>query len=248
MAASAFSNGKYYLNIRSGYMAPVTLHCSYGDRGETVTFYILDGSDAFDLTGAVVSVHGTRKDQANFGPFACTVSEDSVSFKLQSSMTAVEGAGIAELVIAKGGVTIGTCNFAILVEKSAFPTSVTYDSDPSVYEDIFRYVISSQSTIVDNTIAAANSYAKSYTDGKISTEKAQREAADASEVTKREAADTALSNRISNLVVAAGGSNITEVVDARVNFAGVSQTTLLKRLKLFLEYDVIETVNEVTYG
>lgn len=248
MAASAFSNGKYYLNIRSGYMAPVTLHCSYGDNGEIITFYILDGSEPYDLSGAVVSLHGIRKDQANFGPIACSVSEDSVSFALPSSMTAVVGAGIAELTISKSGTVIGTCNFAILVENVAFPTSVTYDSDPSVYQDIFNYVVSSQSTIVDNTLTAAARHAESYTNGKISTEKAQREAADASEKTQRENADTALSNRISNLVVAAGGSNITEVVDARVNFAGTSQGSLFNRLKLFLEYSVIETVNEVTYG
>lgn len=137
---SELANSHYYLNIRSGYMAPVTLHCSYGDSGETVTFYIFDGGDAVSLDGATASVHGTRRDGANFGPFSCTCSGNKVSFQLQSSMTAVEGGGIAEITISKNGSTIGTANFGILVENATFPNGVSYDTDPSVYMDILKYV------------------------------------------------------------------------------------------------------------
>lgn len=234
---SELVNSKYYLNIRSGYMAPVTLHCSYGDSGETITFYIFDGGQAFNLAGSTVSLHGTRRDGASFGPFACSVDGNSVSFTLQSSMTAVEGGGIAEFTITKSGTTIGTCNFGIMVENATFPNGVAYDTDPSVYQDILKYVQSSQATAIQSAVSIANGNAQEYTDSKITTEK-----------NAREAADTALSNRISNLVISAGGSDITEVVDARTNFAGVAQTALVDRLNLFLEYDVVETISEVVYG
>lgn len=141
-------NSRYYLNIRSGYMAPVTLHCSYGDSGETVTFYIFDGGDELTLTGSTVSLHGTRKDGASYGPIACTVSGNSVSFKLTSAMTGAEGGGIAEFTISKNSTTIGTCNFGVMVEDAVFPNGVSYDSDPSVYQDILKYVQSTSSGIV----------------------------------------------------------------------------------------------------
>lgn len=151
MATTTFTDSKHYINLRSGYMAPVTLHCSYGDSGETVYFYVFDGGTEFDLTNAIVSVHGTRIDGANFGPFACSISGNKVSFKLQSSMTAVEGSAIAEFVIAKNGVTIGTCNFGILVENATFPNGVTYDTDPSVYQDILSYLQGSMSALKAET-------------------------------------------------------------------------------------------------
>lgn len=226
---------KYRLNIRSGYSAPVTIHCSYGDSGEQVTFYIYDGDEILDLTGASVTVHGTRKDGANFGPFACTTSpKNIVKFNIQASMTAVAGSAIAELTIVNEGVSIGTCNFGILVENATFPTGVSYDTDPSVYQDILKYTQTSQSAWINSAVNSSNNYAKTYTDGKIATEKAARESA-----------DTALSNRISNLVVNAGGSAITEVVDARANFAGTALTALKDRLDLFLEYDSVDD-NEVS--
>lgn len=150
------ANRKYYLNLRSGYMAPVTLHCSYGDSGETITFYILDGGDDVDLTGASVSIHGTRVDGANFGPFICTVEGNSVSFELQSSMTAVEGGGIAEFIISKNGATIGTCNFGILVENATFPNGVAYDTDPSVYQDILKYVQSIPASLTSDYTSKIN--------------------------------------------------------------------------------------------
>lgn len=58
----------------------------------------------------------------------------------------------------------------------------------------------------------------------------------------------ALDERISNLVVEAGGSDITEVVDARMSFGGVAQTVLKDRIDLFLEYDVVEATSEVLNG
>lgn len=195
---SELVKSKYYLNIRSGYMAPVTLHCSYGDSGQEITFYIFDGGDPVALDGASATIHGTRRDGANFGPFNCTCSGNSVTFTLQSSMTAVEGGGIAEIAISKSGVTVGTCNFGILVENAVFPNGVAYDTDPSVYQDILKYVqgISGNLTTDYNL--------------KIST------------VNNRV---TSLSTRVDNIVATAGDGN-TEIVDARMGYDDTSYTSL----------------------
>ena len=171
---SELVNSKYYLNVRSGFMAPVTLHCSYGDSGESVSFYIFDGSEKFNLAGSSVSIHGTRRDGANFGPFSCTTSDTNrVTFTLTSTMTAVEGGGIAEFVISKSGSTVGTANFGILVEKAVFPNGVAYDSDPSVYQDILRYVQTSEASInsrISNIVAQAGDDNTEIVDARLDAE------------------------------------------------------------------------------
>lgn len=205
-------HSKYYLNIRSGYMAPVTLHCSYGDSGETVSFYIFDGTEKLDLTSAVASVHGTRIDGADFGPFACTISDgNKVSFTLDSAMTAVEGSAIAEIVITSGGATIGTCNFGILIENAVFPNGVAYDNDPAVYQNILKYV----------QTMAANTKSELRTEylGKIS-----------SEASARQSADNTINNTISTLsqrveTAISGASEDDELTDIRVGYESGGETT-----------------------
>lgn len=226
---------KYYLNIRSGYMAPVTLHCSYGDSGQEVTFYIFDGSSTLDLTGATVSIHGIRKDGANFGPFSCTTDGNAVTFSIQSAMTAVEGGSIAEFVITKSNTTIGTCNFGILVENAAFPNGVSYDTDPSVYYDILKYVQQMDSIITNRVDAHERS---------TSTQIANHEAAVSTRMTNHEATvatqisdfETEVNNTVSQIIASSGNDN-TEIVNARMIFDGTSKSTLKLRLNQFLEYD-----------
>lgn len=214
--ASELVKSKYYLNIRSGYMAPVTLHCSYGDSGQEITFYIFDGGDTVALDGASATIHGTRRDGANFGPFNCTVSGNSVSFILQSSMTAVEGGGIAEFVFSKSGLTVGTANFGILVENAVFPNGVSYDSDPSVYQDILRYAQ-----------GLAGNLTADYT-AKIAQESASRVAGDAntsSQISSVSNQLSSLSSRVDSIVATAGDGN-TEIVDARSGYDDTSYTSL----------------------
>ena len=182
-------------------MAPVTLHCSYMDSGQTITFYIFDGGDELDLTAAAASVHGIRFDGVNYGPYTCTINGNAVSFQLQSAMTAVVGSSIAEISITKGSTTIGSCNFGVLVENATFPNGVAYDTDPSVYYDILQYT---QSGMAE---------ARAYVQDRVNSEKIAREAA-----------DTALSTRIDNLSTGDPADN--EIVDARTGYDNTSYTNL----------------------
>lgn len=134
------STKKYKLNIRQGYMAPITLHCSYGDSGETVTFYVFDGSNELDLTNYTATVSGTKIDGSTFGPTSCRISGNSVTFTLTSDITQVEGSATAQITITSGSTIIGTCNFGISVENMDFPYGVSYDSDPAVYHSIVNYI------------------------------------------------------------------------------------------------------------
>lgn len=169
---SELVSSKYYLNVQSGTMAPVTLHCSYGDTGRSVSFYIFDGGDEFDLTGSTVSLHGTRHDGASFGPISCTVSDtNKVTFSLTTSVTGAEGGGIAEFTITKNGTTIGSTNFGIMVEDCAFPNGVAYDTDPSVYMDILHYVQSTCSTL-QNYVDSSVSDIRTYVDSTVIPEEA----------------------------------------------------------------------------
>lgn len=205
-------NTKHYLNVRSGYMAPVTLHCSYGDIGEQITFYIYDGDNVLDLGSAVASVHGTRIDGANFGPFVCSITDkNKVTFVLDASMTAVEGSAIAEIVITSGNVTIGTCNFGILVENAVFPTGVSYDSDPSVYNDILTYVQTIPATVKANL--------REDLMDQIGNEKTARSAGDATLNNQI----SALSRRVETAI--SGTTEDSEVIDIRNGYDNKDYTS-----------------------
>lgn len=154
----------YDLNIEPGLSAPVTIHCSQYDTGREIVFNLLNGGSSYTIpSGAAISVHGIRRDGANFGPFSCTYSGSNVRFTLQDSMTAAKGSAIAEVVISKSGQTVATANFAIMVEAATFPNGVTYDTDPSVYADILRYVMEGNS----EDISSAFNAAKQYTDNLV---------------------------------------------------------------------------------
>ena len=129
------------LNLIPGIQTPTTVHLSAGNVGDTIKFHLYKGSEVFDASGYTVSVHGIRADGGVFGPFPVTTYDgtNEVTFAVRSEMTAVSGAVVAELTIASNSAIVGTANFALLVENAAFPAGVTYDTDPSVYQQILAY-------------------------------------------------------------------------------------------------------------
>ena len=189
----------HVINIQPGVSAPLVIHCSQGDTGTQINLTVVNGDEEFDCSSYACSVHGVRSDGGNWGPITCTVSGSTVCFSLTSAMTAVAGSCLAEVSIG----TVGTANFALLVENATFESGVTYSNDVSVYQNILTAVQTG-----------------------ISNETAERVAAVETEKNERVAADNSLSSRISqndarinNLVGNTGNSN-SEIVDARVGVDG----------------------------
>ena len=185
----------HILNIVPGMSAPVVVHVSQGDSGVELEFVLVNGSEIFDPTGTVISVHGIRQDGTGWGPVACAREDGKIKFTLPDAATAVKGSGMAELSISNGEETVGTTNFAILVETATFPQGVTYANDVSVYEAILAYVDQMGEQTVQNVEAD------------LAAEIANRQAADAvlqqninSEASTRAGADTTLQTNLNNAV------------------------------------------------
>ena len=185
----------HILNIVPGMSAPVVVHVSQGDSGVELEFVLVNGSEIFDPTGTVISVHGIRQDGTGWGPVACAREDGKIKFTLPDAATAVKGSGMAELSISNGEETVGTTNFAILVETATFPQGVTYANDVSVYEAILAYVDQMGEQTVANVEAD------------LAAEIANRQAADAvlqqninSEASTRAGADTTLQTNLNNAV------------------------------------------------
>lgn len=192
---------KRILNLIPKTSAPVTIHVSQGNVGETIEFTLVKGDELFTATSNLTAtVHGVRSDGANFGPYTCTLNESKVSFTLKSAMAAISGAAVAEIVLVNANNRrVGSSNFAILVEDSAFPVGVTYSNDTSVYEAILTYV--------QGAVASMNT---DLTD----------------EISARTNADSALNTRIDNIIAPSGGApSAAEVQDIRVKVDGTTATS-----------------------
>lgn len=127
----------HIINIQPGVSAPLVIHCSQGDTGSVINLTVVNGDETFDCSSYVCSVHGVRSDGANWGPYPVTVNGSTVSFPLRPAMTAIAGPCLAEISVG----TVGTANFAILVENATFGVGVTYTEDVSVYQNILNYVM-----------------------------------------------------------------------------------------------------------
>ena len=128
---------KHTIDIQPGISAPTVVHCSCGDFDSVIMLEVTNGGELFDCSSYVCSVHGVRSDGANWGPFPVTVSGSTVSFPLKPVMTVIAGPCLAEITIG----TVGTANFAILVENATFSLGVTYTEDTSVYQNILNYIM-----------------------------------------------------------------------------------------------------------
>ena len=142
----------HVINIQPGVSAPLVIHCSQGDTGSVINLTVVNGDETFDCSSYLCSVHGVRSDGANWGPYEVTVSGSTVSFSLRQEMTAVAGPCLAEITIG----TVGTANFAILVENATFSLGVTYTEDVSLYQSILNYIMGAAQDIKTEATASVN--------------------------------------------------------------------------------------------
>lgn len=206
----AILNQKAVINVVPGVAAQTVVHLSQGNVGDTVELSVYADSEPFNTSPLVASVQGVRKDGTGFGPIACVTGGNLVRFTVASAMTALEGPVLAEVTFSNGSATVGTANFAMLIEQGTFPNGPTYDTDISVYQQILAYVQSypamDQSRI--NTAVAAEAAERRAADNTlqaaIEAEATARNTADQelqqnieAEAQERRNADTALSGAIS---------------------------------------------------
>lgn len=219
----AISTQTQNLNLIPGKSAPVVVHLSQGNVGNTVQFYLYDGDNPYYPTNVSIAVHGVRADNTVFGPYAVSATSGSnlVSFTIVSAMASVNGAAIGELVLTDSNQNqIGSANFGMLVEETPYSSSVTYEDDLSIYQRILAYV-QSRSADLQNEITA-------------------RQNAVEAEAQARQSSDASLQAQI-NQYVTPSTEQPTEVINARVGNDGVTFTNLREAITVpdsFAEYTI----------
>ena len=232
------------LNLIPGKSAPVVVHLSQGNVGNTVQFYLYDGDNPYYPTNVSIAVHGVRANNTVFGPYAVSVTSGSnlVSFDTVATMTSVTGAAIGELVISDSTQNqIGSANFGMLSEETPYSSTVTYEDDLSIYQRILAYVQSIPASISGQVATEATARTegddslRALITSQITTEATARTEGDdslraliTSETAARQTGDTNLQSQI-NQYVSPSTEQPTEVTNARVDYHGTTHATLKAR-------------------
>lgn len=227
------------LNLIPGKSAPVVVHLSQGNVGNTVQFYLYDGDNPYYPTNVSIAVHGVRADNTVFGPYTVSVTSGSnlVSFDIVTAMTSVTGAAIGELVLTDSNQNqVGSANFGMLVEETPYSSSVTYEDDLSIYQRILAYVqsfpasvqsqLTSMSQRIDQETAARNTAINTESSRATGVENTLQTDLSAEE-NARIAADNTINSRIDQIISPSGSApSAAEVTDARIGYNNVTHSTL----------------------
>jgi len=235
----AISTQTQNLNLIPGKSAPVVVHLSQGNVGNTVQFYLYDGDDPYYPTNVSIAVHGVRADNTVFGPYAVSVTSGSnlVSFDIVTAMTSVTGAAIGELVISDSNENqIGSANFGMLVEETPYSSSVTYEDDLSIYQRILAYVQSVPAELQSQISEEASTRSSAVTSlqSQISEEASTRSSAVTSlqsqiseEASTRSSDVSNLQSQINQIVAPSGAApSAAEIQNARIGADNVTYPTL----------------------
>lgn len=104
---------------------PPYMKLSQYDVGRELAFKMRDGSGEYSVpAGATIKLMGTKPSGLGF-TIVCTVAGSTATAATTAEMTDEWGAVIAELVVEKSGLKIGSSNIRIDVERSPHPEGTT---------------------------------------------------------------------------------------------------------------------------
>ena len=131
-------NRRIRLNLRNFGNLPAIMLSQY-DEGYNLVFEIFDGANAAgDLSGYTATLKGVRSDTLSYS-FTGTVSNNVLTFGIDTTMTGVAGKGTAEIVLTASGVVFATFNMPVFVEKAAVPDG-SIDADVTRAEEVAEQI------------------------------------------------------------------------------------------------------------
>ena len=127
----------YNLNLIPNGVPVVVKASQYDKTSRTINFSLYNGDVAFNVpTGASVYVQGTKPDNTGF-QYACTFTDNIVSFDIEDQMTVLSGKYQAEIRITKDGDILGTANFVFAIERAGLTDdTVISETDLPIVEYI----------------------------------------------------------------------------------------------------------------
>ena len=131
-------NRRIRLNLRNFGNLPAIMLSQY-DEGYNLVFEIYDGASAADdLSGYTATLKGVRSDTLSYS-FTGAVSNNVLTFEIDTTMTGVAGKGTAEIVLTATDVVYATFNMPVFVEKAAVPDG-SIDADVTRAEEVAEQI------------------------------------------------------------------------------------------------------------
>ena len=152
---------KYRLNLRNYGNLPAIMLSQY-DEGYDLVFEIYDGPDAAEnLSAYTVKLCGTRRDTLKY-ELTGTISNNVLSFPVDTTMSACDGKGVAEIEIIKTAddTKFATFNLPVFVEKAAVPNDAV-DADVERAQGIAEQV----QGLIDGATYGAEAWATGQKNG-----------------------------------------------------------------------------------
>lgn len=176
------------LNLRPGVSIP-TVSVSQRDVGVPLNFIIYDGTYPASFESGTTATLQTTRPSGTGVSEACTISGNIVSISTTLSMTREGGELDAEIRFVKSGTNVGTANFTLYVEPSAYQDDAI-DADTTALQEIAQDIRADVAQSSQN--AAIASQAAGDAQGYANTASTNADVAVAAATTAVAAKDTAV--------------------------------------------------------
>ncbi len=183
----------FKISLSPAFYSDVVALSQYDDK-YNVIFHVRNHYASVTVTGMTAKFNGTRNDGLGFS-FNGTGQSDYFTFAVDTSLTAVAGTHVGEVVIYdQNGLYFGSANVKIVIEPSPHPDS-TIDADVeeqrTLAEEIHGYAQTATQAKTD--AEAARDRAESARDAAETAQEAAEDAQDAAE-TSADRAEQAAQN------------------------------------------------------